>query len=261
MSKSPKKTHKERKERRKDLLHLASCIWLSHKIAEGPKEEEDEEEDTYSREDVEVPDFAAKFPKWSPELIEEEKEKYIERNLRERQERKDLTKGGKIIAYHGGRKFEGGFDFDFVGSGEGFGILGPGFYFITEKNVAAVYCKYAKESSLYTVEIDAKGIYGRDSGFPLHLRGRISDLEERLAKEHGKWSNIWESYRLPSANSFKYGQGSIGSIVKMFGAEKTRAMLLDIGIAGVYVKIPVGIEIVVFDPSIITIVDKEECIL
>lgn len=252
---------KEREKRRNDLLNLASSLWLSRKIAEGPKEEEEEEEETYSREDVEVPDFAAEYPKWSPEAIEKQKEEYIERHLKEYQERKDLTKGGKIIAYHGGRKFEGGFNFDFLGSGEGAGILGPGFYFITEKDVAKAYCKYVEESTLYTVEIDAEGIYGMATGFPLHLRDRISDLEERIAKEHGEWSSLWGRYRLPVADSFKYGQGFIGSIVKMFGAERARAMLLDIGITGVYTKIPVGIEIVAFDPSIITIVDKEECII
>lgn len=158
--------------------------------------------------------------------------------------------GGVITAYHGGQNFAGGFSLNFLGSGEGILYLGPGVYFSTNKETARLYCKYAKPASLYTVRLDSSGLYDPTFGEPYELREKLLALLDETEAKHG---------RLPSADSFKFGKGTIGILAKFFGKEQFWQKMREIGISGTYEKLPNSYEIAVFDPSIVEIVDKESC--
>lgn len=165
-----------------------------------------------------------------------------------------------VTAYHCGRKLEGGkFKLSYAGSGEGMQALGPGMYFATEKAVAELYCEYARDPYLYTVEIPTKGLYYAQQGVPEHFREPLHKLRDDLIDEHGEYDKLRDEYRLPFARELQYGPGYIGRIFKLLGPKKTISMLGKIGIDGLYAKLGAyaggAFEIAVYDPSIIRIVD------
>lgn len=165
-----------------------------------------------------------------------------------------------VTAYHCGRELDGGsFSLSYAGSGEGMQALGPGIYFATEEPVAELYCKYARDPYMYTVEIPTKGLYYAQQGVPEHFREPLKALRDDLIDKHGEYDKLWGEYRLPSARELQYGPGYIGRIFKLLGPKKTISLLGEIGIDGLYAKLGAyaggAFEIAVYDPSIIRIVD------
>ena len=205
-------------------------------------EKEDPEEDIEL--DIPIPDFAKDYPTWGPDSVEKHTKDFIKYRKKDLKSYKNLS-GKGITAYHGGREFDDGFSLDFVGSGEGMGILGPGVYFITSKNIAKKYCKYVDRSALYTVNIKSDGLYEPAQGIPRDL--------------HNTLKTIVQDLNLPKTTvmSLTHGKEYIGKLNAAFGPHKARQILVKAGIKGAYEKIGDHYEISVFDPSIVTIIDKE----
>jgi len=134
----------------------------------------------------------------------------------------------KIIAYHGGSLLSNNeFSLKHLGSGEGMAALGKGIYFATNKNIAKLYCKNSSNPVLYTVEIETDSLYNPVKGIPKEIADKIWDVAGNGAssKELDKARDIVEK---------------------------------EMGIKGHYIDLPAGgLEIAVFDPSIIKIIDKE----
>lgn len=165
--------------------------------------------------------------------------------------------GQKITAYHGGNTFDSHFDLKFSGSGEGYRILGPGAYFITSKNLAKSYTKYAstETASVYTVEIDVDNFYN----FMLRPTPRMKETMEKIAEYLGfTYDTMPRNY-----DSLKNGRGFIGEVVKHVGHKKAQEIFKKFGLNGALESIDYGNgkiswEIAVFDLSKVKIVDREE---
>tara|TARA_R110002020_G_scaffold475977_2_gene715277 strand:+ start:3500 stop:4648 length:1149 start_codon:yes stop_codon:yes gene_type:complete len=156
------------------------------------------------------------------------------------------------IAYHCGRPdIEAEFDLDFLGSGEGTHILGPGIYFATNKDIAERYCKYREGAAMYKAEIPKKGIYNPTTGEPRDLRDSITSIVEDIEKKTGR-----DPYR--GVLSLAHGKGSIGAIVKHYGPKKARELIIEAGIIGAIEEISAGKEIALFDLSAARIVPVQE---
>ncbi len=135
---------------------------------------------------------------------------------------------------------------DWVGRGEGNIILGPGVYFTTNLGFALEYQKYNRKTAyLTTATIATEGLYDPTWGIPTELAEKVIELSRSCGIRH--------------ADSFRYGSGSIGIIMKKHGFDKGRKLLAEIGIKGAYEVLPSGaIEIAVFDLSILSNVKHEE---
>jgi hypothetical protein len=151
--------------------------------------------------------------------------------------------GDHHIAYHCGKPdIESEFNFNSLGTGEGAGILGPGIYFATDRSIAERYCKYKEEAVMYKAKIPKENIYDPLKGEPKNLRESIISIVKDIEKETGK-----DPYRgvLP----LTHGRGSIGALVKHYGPQKAREILIEAGIIGAVERIGSGLEIALFSPS------------
>lgn len=155
-----------------------------------------------------------------------------------------------ITAYHCGRRLVGDrFDPKYVGTGEGMTALGPGIYFADNRNIALMYCKYVDEPYLYTVKLDATGLYDPVWGEPPHLRDAVVDLVDSF--------DLDDPYR--GVRRTVHGPASTGAVFKHLGPEGGRAALKDVGVTGIFERLPSdALEIAVYDPDIIEIVDIEQ---
>lgn len=169
-----------------------------------------------------------------------------------------LALSGQIEAYHGGSELvRGSFSLAHLGSGEGNLYLGPGIYFTTNRNGAIRYGKYSNKPFLYKVSIKSDGLYDPNRGEPLHLREKAIKLQDDLRKQF----NLPTDKYLNSTDSFRYGKDFIGFMVQKLGRGQTHYILESVGINGIYENLPGGsLEIAVFNPSIITILEKEELV-
>ena len=152
-----------------------------------------------------------------------------------------------LVAYHCGKpNRETDFDFKYFGSGESTMILGPGLYFSTNKSTAERYCKYKENSILYRAEIDMSGIYNPTTGEPRKLREPVRSIINDIEKETGR-----DPYRgvLP----LTHGKSSIGAIVKHYGPERARDIMVQAGIFGAVEELHNSLEIALFDLSQTTI--------
>lgn len=152
-----------------------------------------------------------------------------------------------LVAYHCGKpNREADFDFKYLGSGEGNTILGPGLYFSTNKSIAELYCKYKEGSILYVAEFPMSNIYNPTTGEPRNLRDSIISIVSDIERETGR-----DPYR--GVVSLKHGKGSIGAIVKHYGPEKARDVMVQAGIFGAVEQLHNSLEIALFDLSQATI--------
>ena len=89
-------------------------------------------------------------------------------------------------------------------------------------------------------------IYNPTTGEPRKLRDSISSIIDDIEKETGR-----DPYRgtLPLV----HGKGSIGAIVKHYGPEKAREVLVQAGVFGAVEKLHDSLEIALFDLSQATI--------
>jgi hypothetical protein len=166
--------------------------------------------------------------------------------------------GQTITAYHGGNTFDSHFDLKFSGSGEGYRILGPGAYFITNKNTAKRYIKYASTdtASIYTVEIDVDNFYN----FRLKPTPKMKETMEKIAEYMG-----FTLETLPrNHNSLKNGHGFIGQVVNHAGHRTALKVFQKFGLNGAvesidYTAEKMGImwEIAVFNLDKVKIVERE----
>jgi len=166
--------------------------------------------------------------------------------------------GETITAYHGGNTFEGNFDLKFSGSGEGYRILGPGTYFISNKNFAKKYLKYASTdtASIYTVKLNVDNFYN----FRVKPTPKMQETMEKIAKDIG-----FTVKTLPrDQNSLKNGRGFIGQVVNHVGHRKALELFQQFGLNGAlesidYTSEKMGIiwEIAVFDLSKVQILERE----
>jgi len=176
-------------------------------------------------------------------------------NLSNKYYKKCLALSGSIEAWHCGRELSGNsFSLDFLGSGEGMLYLGPGIYFTDNRDLALRYAKYHDKAFLYKVSIPLDQVYDPGRGEPLNLREKSIELQKQLRIDLG----LPENKHLSPTDSFKYGKEIVGFLVQKFGRSKAVQMLKDIGINGIYEHLPSGaLEICIFDPSVISILDKE----
>jgi hypothetical protein len=166
--------------------------------------------------------------------------------------------GQKITAYHCGNTFDGDFDLKFSGTGEGYRILGPGMYFITNKQFAKKYAKHANTdtATMYTVEIDVDNFYNN----MLLPTDRMRETMEKIAEYMG-----FTRKTMPrDHNSLKNGRGFIGEVVNHVGHRKAQQIFKRFGLNGAvesidYTSENMGIiwEIAVFDLNKIKIIDRE----
>ena len=149
---------------------------------------------------------------------------------------KTEKKEGHYIAYHCGKPDrDADFNFDSIGSGEGNLILGPGVYFATDKSIAERYCKYRDGAVVYRAEIPMEGIYNPTNGLPANLRFSILPIVKRIEEETGK-----DPYR--GVQPLTHGKGAIGAIVKHYGIEEGREILVRAGVKGAIETLPSGIK-------------------
>ena len=164
--------------------------------------------------------------------------------------RKYLKEGDEeyYVAYHCGKpNRETGFDFKYLGSGEGNIILGPGLYFSTNKSIAQGYCKYKENSILYKAEFPMSGIYNPTTGQPEELRNSLISIINEIEKETKR-----DPYQ--GVKPLTHGKGSIGAVTKYYGPERAREVLLEVGVFGAVEELPCGdLEIALFDLSQATI--------
>jgi len=157
------------------------------------------------------------------------------------------SKEDYLVAFHCGKpNLEQDFDFKHLGSGEGTMILGPGIYFSTDKNIAERYCKYKEGAALYRAEIDMSGIYNPTTGQPQRLRDSILAIVGDIEKETGR-----DPYR--GVLSLTHGKGSIGAIVKHYGPQRARDIMVQAGISGAVEKIGDAFEVALYNLSEATI--------
>lgn len=161
---------------------------------------------------------------------------------------------GVITAYHGGSGFDGHFNLNFSGSGEGYRILGPGMYFITNKYMANTYGKKygQRDNSVYTVELNVRNFYNN--------RAVPSDAVvaafEGIAKELGLASA--EEITYYPQNALRSGRGRIGKVVEMAGHKKAQELFIKHGLDGAMENIDDDIwELCVFNLDMVRIINKE----
>lgn len=177
----------------------------------------------------------------------------------------------QVVAFNGGRAWVGDKpDISYVGSGESSSsgahwgnILGPGIYFATEEDVAKRYMKFGgNRPTLHKVLINTKGLYETRSGKPLWLRNNMKTAyEELVSRDEFKAKLKYDRAGNPTGDVHghdlgKHGQGLTGNIFALLGAVEGRKFLLKAGVTGVFEKLPVGYEIAVFDPRIVSLVEK-----
>jgi hypothetical protein len=164
-----------------------------------------------------------------------------------------IKSAGELIqAFHCGRDIgDGKFSIDYLGSGEGMAILGPGIYFITSQSIAEVYSKHHDVPFLYSVMIDKANFYEGNTGKPEHCRDSlfkiIDDLELKLGRK----------VKNKNHESLTYGRGGIGDINKAVGGKECNRLLVENGIDGAIEKLPGGdIELCVFNADCIKSIEK-----
>jgi hypothetical protein len=159
---------------------------------------------------------------------------------------------GTVTAYHGGTGFPGGFDLKFSGSGEGYRILGPGMYFITNKYMAAKYCQHAiSNPTVYTVQLNVTNYYNNSL---VPSKTMLASMDA-IAVEMGYASSADVPY---SNNSLTNGRGYIGSVVQKVGHAKGLALFQKHGIDGAMEHIDGDIwELSCFNLGACKIVDRE----
>lgn len=162
---------------------------------------------------------------------------------------------GIVTAYHGGNGFEGEFDLNRSGTGEGYRILGPGMYFITNKWQAGEYArKYGRTNpTVYTAQIDTYNFYNSPVLPTDDMQKSMDAIEAELGFGPDK--------KLPWArNTLNSGRGFIGSIVEQVGHKKALALFLKHGINGAVEHIGDGEgmwEICVFNMKVVQITARE----
>ena len=163
--------------------------------------------------------------------------------------------GNEVTAYHCGGQIKDGFSTNHIGGGEGKQILGPGIYFATTPGVAKMYCKYADEPYLHTVQLDTSNFYNPIKGTP-HLDPQL----DAMAVEMGFEDN-WDMYQKVTQRSYVstlgHGMGFVGAVVKTLGNQGAIAMFVKHGIQGALEIVAGFTEFSVFDPSVITPVSSE----
>ena len=144
------------------------------------------------------------------------------------------VRDGKITVWHCGRKHSD-FDLNYLGTGENYHNppLGPGFYFISNRQWALQYCKYVADPHLYEVELEVKYLFHTPSGKPLRLRNAFNRSMERYGLD-------WKSTER----------------LRLKDPVKWRRMHLESGIGGLWVVLGdrASIEVAVFHPDLINIV-------
>lgn len=158
-----------------------------------------------------------------------------------------------VTAYHGGRGFNGAFDLKHSGSGEGYRILGPGIYFITNKQQAEIYArKYGGDKpTVYTVRINTNNFYDNSTVPTEKMVGSLNAIAQELG---------YKDYEaLPMQHrSLIYGRGRVGDIVKIAGFSKAQMLFKKHGVNGAVELLPGGDwELAVFNFDHVMVLDKE----
>ena len=162
------------------------------------------------------------------------------------------VEGTTVTAYHCGNKFDGDFDLNRSGQGEGYRILGPGMYFITDKGIAQNYLKYAKteQAMMVTCEIKLDNFYDCASAPTPHMIECMDNLAKHLGYPDRK--------AMPrNSDSLRNGRGFIGDVVKHVGHKMAQKLFLKFGINGALEHINPAWEIAVFNLACVKITDRE----
>lgn len=142
-----------------------------------------------------------------------------------------------------------------IGSGENNHFLGPGMYFSSNPNLAMEYAKYVSgDAYIHTAELDTSGYYDPTYGLPTNLREKLLDLLDQLV---AKGTVTKRRLQYGPSSPMRFGKGSIGTVIESLGVLEGRAALREIGITGVYEKLPEGVECAVYDLSTIQITNSE----
>ena len=160
--------------------------------------------------------------------------------------------GTTITAFHAGNKFDGGFDLKFSGSGEGYRILGPGTYFITNRDTASRYAQHARteEAMLYTCDIKIDNFYNN----ALVPTERMEQTMAAIAKElgHDDFRKMPRNY-----DTLNNGRGFVGDVVKMAGHKRAQQLFIKHGLNGCLEFIGPEWEIAVFNLGCVSITERE----
>lgn len=165
------------------------------------------------------------------------------------------SNGLVMTAYHCGSKFEN-FSTDFSGTGEGNRLLGPGIYFATEEQIALLYSKYAKgDAYLYEAEIDTTNFYC--FGYLWNRNAAQSEIVAKRIDEIGEKLGI-DTQRQVGFYAMEKGRPPIGNLVHKLGWQKALQVLVQNNVQGAMENIAAGgMEMTVFDPSIIRLKNKK----
>lgn len=161
---------------------------------------------------------------------------------------------GVIIAYHGGSGFDGHFKLNFSGSGEGYRLLGPGMYFITNKYMANNYGKkYGhRDHSVYTVELNVRNFYNNRVAKTSALTAAFDGIAKELGLETG------DDISYNPQRALHSGRGQIGSVVEKVGHKKAQELFIKHGVDGAMENIDEDIwEFCVFNLDMVRIINKE----
>ena len=163
-----------------------------------------------------------------------------------------------MTAFHCGSNFTQ-FSTDHSGTGEGMRVLGPGIYFVTDENIAKMYCKYSKTSNagLYEAEIDTTNFYCY--GHSWHRNAKQSKLIGEKVDEIAKENGYENAFAIRGVSDSLMGKHPIGGIVKILGWQNAIKALVSKGVQGALEFIQPGVvEMAVFDASVIKMKNKKE---
>jgi len=158
-----------------------------------------------------------------------------------------------LTAYHCGSKFDK-FSTEFSGTGEGNRLLGPGIYFATEPSIATMYSKYAKgEAYLYEAQVDTTNFYcfGYLWNRNAHQSQIVHDRVEKVAADLGI-----DTTKQVGFYAMEKGRPPIGNLVHKLGWQKALKVLVENGVQGAMENIGHGMELTIFDPSVIQLTSK-----
>jgi hypothetical protein len=163
-----------------------------------------------------------------------------------------------MSAFHCGSNFTQ-FSTDHSGSGEGMRVLGPGIYFVTNEDVAKMYCKYTKTSTagLYEAEIDTTNFYC--NGYSWNRNAKQSELISERVHEIAKENGYENAFAIRGVIDHIMGKAPIGGIVKILGWKNAIEALVSKGVQGALEFIqPEVVEMAVFDTSVIKMKNKKD---
>jgi len=167
-----------------------------------------------------------------------------------------------VIAYNCGRPWKGDKpDMSFVGTGEGAGVLGAGVYFATDEDVADNYLKFGGAKHKVTIDtrglLDVRGTTQESQAANAALREVLEDaIVEKNAERRVRRTDAGTIWHISGHSPLQHGKGYAGYIFMLLGPDEGRRRIIESGVTGMYEKLPDGYEIAVYDPSIVTLIER-----